>query len=667
MSSSEAVQNKSSSRDGNGVTNGGGRGRGGSGRGGRGRGGRGRGRGGGRGGGRVEGRGGANNGGNSENNNGNNNGNNSENAGRGNNRNRNNRRNNSNNNNNRGKPSETPEAAEQMEADNDIMDMGGEEETTTASTMEGRNRHQFSTITFVSQELISPNSKRALTEVLKYDTMTKVQEATLPSILQGHDVVAKAKTGSGKTTAFLLPIIERLAAAGATKHNQFTAVVLSPTRELANQIAVEFQKLATFHPRMQQMAVTMIGGTNIDKDKRTLQREQGLRLLIATPGRLQDHLNQNTAHIVERLSQVQVVVLDEADRLLDMGFRNELERIMEFMPQQHAAGQRQTLLFSATFPQAMKEMTRGIMRPDYNLIDTLDENEGDTNVQVVQKSLVTPLQHHMIAVEHLLQDHVEEMNATKSKFKIIVFFTTARIAGYMAELFRADPRYPHYNDKTLLEMHSRKSQSYRTSVAKKFTTQSNIILFSSDVSARGVDYPDVSCVLQVGAPSEKAQYIHRLGRTARAGQAGVGILLLSDFERSFLGELQDLEVTPVTTLTLTEDEAAAERQHFQQVLANDEKLRNSAGAAYQAFLGYYNSNVRRLRLNSKNELVQIANEYATVIGFPEGDPPALQAKTVGKMGLKGVPGIKIEKAEGGRGGGGGRGGDRGGRRGRGPR
>ena len=164
------------------------------------------------------------------------------------------------------------------------------------------------------------------------------------------------------------------------------------------------------------------------------------------------------------------------------------------------------MLFSATFPPVMKDITELAMRKDYEFIDTLDEDEGETNVQVVQKFMITPQAQHILAMEHILQDHINERKEQGLNFKVIVFFTTARVAGFMAELFRADPRYPHYNDKTLLEMHSRKSQSYRTNVANTFTkTRTNILLFSSDVSARGVDYPDVTCVLQVGAPSEKAQ------------------------------------------------------------------------------------------------------------------------------------------------------------------
>ena len=458
----------------------------------------------------------------------------------------------------------------------------------------------------------------------------------------------------------MLPIIESLSEANKSNenHDNISAVILSPTRELANQISVEFEKLATFHPKMKSQSITLIGGTNIDKDRKQLERDHNIRVVIATPGRLQDHLAKNTANIIGRIARVDILCLDEADRLLDMGFRQELEKIMGYMPRVHedTGEERQTLLFSATFPEAMKDITRVAMRPDFQLIDTLDEHEGDANVQVIQKCLVTPLQHHMIALEHVLQDHIEEQKSKNQAYKIIVFFTTARIAGYTAELFRADPRYPHYNERNLLEMHSRKSQSYRTNVAKKFTSESNVVLFSSDVSARGVDYPDVTAVLQVGAPSDKAQYIHRLGRTARAGNSGVGIIILSDFEQVFLKDLSDSEVENFE-MKLSSEEAKQEQEHFRKLIDSNADLKKSAIAAYQAFLGYYNSNVRRFRIDGKKELVQIANEYATILGFPEGQPPELQAKTVGKMGLKGVPGINVERFKGQPGGGGrGRGG-----------
>jgi len=529
-----------------------------------------------------------------------------------------------------------------------------------APTSSSTNRHQFSDTLFTQCDNISPPSIKALSTILNYSYMTKVQQSTLPPILQNHDVVAKAKTGSGKTTAFLLPILEKLRNSPANEY--ITAVVLSPTRELTQQIAVEFQKLATFHEAGDTVMLSMIGGTSIDKDKRALAQKSKLRLLLATPGRLQDHLNQNTANIVHRLSRVQILCLDEADRLLDMGFRDALKEIISYMPREHGGSDssRQTLLFSATFPASLKSMTDLAVKSNHQYIDTLDEDEADANVQVLQQSLVVPLQHHILAMQDVIQHHIQECKSKKENYKIIVFFTTARIAGFMAELFIA--KYPQlYSTKNLWEIHSRKSQSHRMKTAQKFTDGNNCLLFSSDVSARGVDYPNVSFVLQVGAPSEKAQYIHRLGRTARAGNSGTGLILLCDFERAFLREVEDLDITALKAPVINEEQDLAEMQIMAQLLQRDGQLRNSAGSAYQAFMGYYNSNIKRLRMQNKHELVKIANEYSTVLGFPEGEPPALLAKTVGKMGLKGTPGLRIDREGGaGRGGGGGRGG-RGGR------
>mmetsp|Transcript_28951 Transcript_28951/g.43731 ORF Transcript_28951/g.43731 Transcript_28951/m.43731 type:complete len:732 (+) Transcript_28951:146-2341(+) len=624
-----------------------------------------------------------------------------------NNRNRNNNQKNRNKNRNNKKDSQDEKKMELVgeEVKNESMQIDNPQMEEPDEQKSQKCRHQFSDTTFDSIDSISNNTKKALKEVLSYEYMTKVQKDTLHSILtERFDVVAKAKTGSGKTTAFLLPIIENLAISIKNSNkshddDKIVAVILSPTRELANQISNEFLKIATYHPKMKSQLITMIGGTSIEKDKKRLSQQQQVRVIVATPGRLQDHLQQNTANLVERLSHVQTLCLDEADRLLDMGFRKELERIISYMPQQHNTttssnnnshcyqGYRQTLLFSATFPDAIKDITKIAMRPNFKMIDTVvggkDGDGGDggndnnqTNIQVVQKYLIVPLKRHIVALDAILQQHIASQKSESKSYKIIVFFTTARIAGYMAELFRYNCNNKDTNElylsgkydaQNLLEMHSRKSQSYRTNVAKQFTNKTNLIMFSSDVSARGVDYPNVSCVVQVGAPSDKAQYIHRLGRTARAGSSGIGVIILSDFERIFIDkEIQDLNLQPYNTdnndTSAEEEEKAVAKEKQQEecfplLLNSDEKLKNNAGAAYQAFLGYYNSNVRRLKMQGGKEgLVQLANEYSTVLGFPKGNPPPLQAKTVGKMGLKGVPGLVIEKGFGGGGrGNGGRG------------
>ena len=190
-------------------------------------------------------------------------------------------------------------------------------------------------------------------------------------------------------------------------------------------------------------------------------------------------------------------------------------------------------------------------------------------------------------------------------------------------------------------MHSRKSQAYRTKASAKFRDESNLVMFSSDVSARGMDYEGVSLVLQVGL-TERAQYIHRLGRTARAGMEGQGILLICPFERCILGELKDLPINRMSTEEVDALCATPMRQELHRVwstVSKNQELRLAGEQAYQAFLGYYNSNTRRLGWNSTT-LVSTANLYATYLGLTS--QPVLLKRTVGKMGLKGVPGLLVQ-------------------------
>ncbi|KDO32396.1 hypothetical protein SPRG_02873 [Saprolegnia parasitica CBS 223.65] len=461
---------------------------------------------------------------------------------------------------------------------------------------------------------ISKESAQALSDVMKYDKMTKVQNETLPIVMQGKDVLAKSKTGTGKTMAFLLPTIETLAK--TPRHgNEILALILSPTRELASQIDVEAKKLTTFHKNIP--VACMVGGTSMSKDLRKLQQPQGFAILVATPGRLHDHIKNDTGGMQGRLRHVQVLVLDEADRLLDMGFRDEIERILSYLP-----SARQTLLFSATLPSSLEDMKRLALKKNYEYVDTVGE-EDQTNAQVNQSVIVCTLEEHIVALESLLLEHIA---ASPDGYKIMAFFPTARAAGYMAAVFEK-AGFP------IIEMHSRKSQSHRTKVAETFRQRDNLIMFSSDVSARGVDYPGVSFIVQVGL-TDREQYIHRLGRTGRAGRDGEGILLLSEFEKRFLKDLVDM---PMTTRPVPPTSATSRVASVVQRCAVDKALTQAAEQAYQAWLGYYNSNLKRLGL-TKDRLVSMAAEYSVVVGLAE--VPALQKKTIGKMGLQNM-GLRV--------------------------
>ena len=492
---------------------------------------------------------------------------------------------------------------------------------------------------------ISDESKRGIAQVLKYEYMTKVQEETLPEIMKGIDCLAKAKTGTGKTLGFLIPTIEKLMSLKLSNHNYIhndgvTALCLSPTRELASQIQTEAEALSTFH---KLNIVCIIGGTNINKDINRMKNKK-VDLLIATPGRLNDHL-ANTPGFASRCKDIKVLIMDEADQLLEMGFKPEIDKILTYMPPKN---ERQTLLFSATVPPTVRAIADNALGKGYALVDTVGEEAEQTHAHVPQSITVLPLEEQIAGIASIISKFTQS-----KRYKIIVFFTTARVTGYMSELFNT-MGLPC----PVLEIHSRKSQSQRTKTSDEFRKPGNKIMFSSDVSARGMDYPDVTHVLQVGL-TEREQYIHRLGRTARAGKTGQGHLLLAPFEEHEMRKLlKDMKLIVVNKDDLNLDSFTSMTTNSLSNVDNNSNLKDSASKAYGAWLGFYNGNLKKCGWDKPN-LVQQANFYATTLGLSE--QPALEKKTIGKMGLKGVPGLKIgDSGNGGRGGGGRGGGGRGG-------
>ncbi|KAJ4768570.1 hypothetical protein LUZ62_078945 [Rhynchospora pubera] len=447
-----------------------------------------------------------------------------------------------------------------------------------------------------------------------YVKMSKVQEATLPLILQGKDVLAKAKTGTGKTVAFLLPAIEVLSKLPSSnlggKVSPINVLVLCPTRELAIQAATEAKKLLKYHPSVGAQVV--IGGTRLTQEQRNMQANP-CQILIATPGRLKDHI-ENTTGFQARLKGVKVLVLDEADRLLDMGFRRDIERIIAALPKE-----RQTLLFSATVPKEVKQICHVAMRKDHEFVSTVEEGTEETHAQVRQMYLIAPLEKQLSVLHRLLTEHISQ----DSDYKVIVFCTTAMVTALVAEVL-AGLKFK------VREIHSRKTQAYRTRVSQEFRQSKGLILVSSDVSARGVDYPDVTLVIQIGMPSDREQYIHRLGRTGRKGKEGQGILMLAPWEICFLNTVKDL---PITEAAPCQPDPGCQGKIL-EVLARID-MRNKE-RAYQAWLGYYNS--AKGVGQDKLRLVNLATEFSESMGLRE--PPALQRKVLSKMGLSKVPGFR---------------------------
>ncbi|MCL7035203.1 hypothetical protein MKW94_001477 [Papaver nudicaule] len=462
---------------------------------------------------------------------------------------------------------------------------------------------------------VSPLSLKGIKDA-GYERMTVVQEATLPIILKGKDVLAKARTGTGKTVAFLLPAIEAVVKSASLDRDQkrppINVLVVCPTRELASQAAAEATKLLKYHPTLGVQVV--IGGVRQALEQKRLQANP-CQILIATPGRLRDH-TENTPGFATRLMGVKVLVLDEADHLLDMGFRRDIERIIAAVPKQ-----RQTLLFSATVPEEVRQVCHIALKRDHEYINTVAEGSEETHTQVRQAHLVAPLDKHFTLLYPLLKDHI----ADDVDYKVLVFCTTAMVTRFVADLL-------NQLNMNVREIHSRKPQSYRTRVSDEFRKSKGLILVTSDVSARGVDYPDVTLVIQIGLPSDREQYIHRLGRTGRKGKEGQGILLLAPWEEFFLSNLRDLPLTKAPMPLVDPDTKKKVERALSEV-----EMKNKE-AAYQAWLGFYNSNKTVAR--DKSRLVELANEFSSSMGLD--DPPAISKLVIGKMGLKNVPGLRYK-------------------------
>lgn len=341
---------------------------------------------------------------------------------------------------------------------------------------------------FATHPGLSPKFKGALAK-MQFTHMTEIQAKTFEAAVTGRDVLGRAKTGSGKTVAFLLPALERIMASRTAK-NSIAMLVLSPTRELAQQIGEQARLLAQQHSAKEVSYQVMVGGTSKPKDVSKLER-QVPTILVATPGRLQDHLDSTTVggrSMKELLAAMQVLVLDETDRLLDMGFRREIDKIISFLPTK-----RQTLLFSATIPDDVKDVIRKTMGKDYITVDCIHDNDphassgsAHTNAQVSQSHVIVEQSRVVASTVQILLHYMSEPNS-----KVIAFFPTANLVAFYAAIL---------NDKLghqVLEIHSRKSQSYREKASEAFRKSPSATLLSSDVSARGVDYPDVSHVVQV--------------------------------------------------------------------------------------------------------------------------------------------------------------------------
>lgn len=371
-------------------------------------------------------------------------------------------------------------------------------------------------------ELDLPTALLNNLEHLNYRVMTPIQEQALPPALNGQDLIAQAKTGSGKTAAFGIPLLIALGSQiTSVRQSRVQALVLCPTRELATQVAAELRRLARFQDNIK--IVTLCGGQSIGPQIASL--EHGAHIVVGTPGRIKDHLRKQTLD----LSAVKTVVLDEADRMLDMGFAEDMDVILEKTPDS-----RQTLLFSATFPDNIQVLSERFQR----------------NPQQIQAGPVhSPnaiRQSFVVLDDRTRPDSLIRVLQTIQVPAAVIFCnmkdTTQDVADYLN-----DRRF------NALALHGDLEQRERDQVLTRFKHQSCCILVATDVAARGLDVEDLPAVINYELPRDPDVYVHRIGRTARAGKDGIAISLLDEKERFKLERIapsadQDLDLQNIGSL-----------------------------------------------------------------------------------------------------------------------
>jgi ATP-dependent RNA helicase RhlE len=355
-----------------------------------------------------------------------------------------------------------------------------------------------------------------------YAKPTPIQCQAIPPVLSGRDLCGIAQTGTGKTAAFALPILQRLAAIAPRPSPQTCrALVLSPTRELASQIADSFRAYGTETPLS---TAVVFGGVAIGRQRAQLAR--GVDILVATPGRLLDLTNSRSL----ALSSVQILVLDEADRMLDLGFIHALKRIVRLVPQQ-----RQTLLFSATMPKA---------------IAALAEEYLNDPVKVVVAPAAT-------TVERVTQGVV--FVPSERKRDLLTMFLTdpvyARVLVFTRTKHGADRVVRHLTGAGIeaSAIHGNKSQPQRERALAGFRDGQARVLVATDIAARGIDVEGVSHVINFDLPNVPEDYVHRIGRTARAGASGMAIAFCSNEERPYLRDIEKLTRRSISTIPLPPD------------------------------------------------------------------------------------------------------------------
>lgn len=413
-------------------------------------------------------------------------------------------------------------------------------------------------LTFDSLD-IPPLLKQNLSE-LGFSKMMSIQQEAIPVILQNKDVLAAAKTGSGKTLAFLVPIISQMINNSVNPSSGIVALIIAPTHELALQTYEVSTKLVKGSEITSGLA---IGGNHKKSEAKAIA--SGINLLVATPGRLVDHI-LNTQHFT--LSHVNYFVIDEADRILEIGFQTQLEEIIQNLESPH-----QTLLFSATLSQDITNLaTLSFEDREHVYIDIDHQSTSSTASGLTQSYVLCPSDKRLFLLYTFLKS-----KAARGK-KIMIFFSTRASVKFHHDIFT------ELKLKTLA-IHGDQSQQKRMDTFNAFREQKGGILLCTDVAARGLDIPAVEWIIQYDPPSSEKEYIHRVGRSARAGAEGQALLFVMENEKPFLTVLKQAKV-PLKKLSMP-PKLIEFKLVLAEIFSKNRKLLRAAKEALQSYLLAY--------------------------------------------------------------------------------